>query len=131
MANAIVFTVEVSNSPGKLGELAQALADQKVNIKAFIALGMSGPSPVRFWVDSAAKAKRAFQKLGIPAKEEKVMLVTLADQPGTLASLGHKLGDASVNINWAYSTSAPGSKKQYVLLSVSNMKIAAKVAAGS
>ena len=41
-------------------------------------------------------AKKAFQKLGIPAREEKATLVTIVDHPGITASLGHKLGDVSV-----------------------------------
>ena len=129
MAKAKVFTVEVDNVPGKLGEVAQALADQKVNIQAFLAWGMAGPSPVQVVVDSPARAKKAFRKLGLTAKEEDVLVVTLPDRPGALASLGRKLGEAGVNINWAYGTCATGAKKQNLLLSVSDMNRAARLVA--
>lgn len=129
MAKAKVFTIEIENAPGKLGEVAKALADQKINIKAFLAWAMPGPSPVKFWVDSPARAKKAFQKLGLTPREEEVLVVTLADKPGALAKLGSRLGEAGVNIQWAYASSAVGGKKQNVLVSVSDMAKAGRVAA--
>ena len=49
------FTIRLDDRPGTLGQLCQALADQKVNILAFQSFPLeNGKSSVRFVLDNPA-----------------------------------------------------------------------------
>jgi hypothetical protein len=130
MPKAKQITAWVSNTPGQLGRLAKALAEAKVNVTAFTAYGTDGESPVRLQVSSPAKAKKVLQDLGIRVTEEEVLRITLPDKPGQMAEVGRRLGEANINIEYAYATVAKGGKKADVVLGVSDLAGAAKALRG-
>ncbi len=121
------LTVYVQDSPGSLAHVARALADHKVNITGLVGIGAQNLSPVRLLVDSPARAKKALRAAGLEPKEEDVLVVTLADKPGTLAAVAEKLAAAGININYAYVTSS-GGKKVHIVMAVSDLARAARLA---
>ena len=126
MAKAKQITAWVDNTPGQLGRIAKALGDAKVNITAFTAYGEGAESAVRLQVTSPAKAKKVFEGLGVRVTEEEVMRVTLTDKPGLLGEVGSRLGQANINIEYAYGSVAAGGKKADVILGVSDLAGASK-----
>lgn len=130
MAKAKQLTAWVENTPGQLGRIAKALGDAKVNITAFTAYGTGGESPIRLQVSSPAKAKKVLQDLGIRTTEEDVLRIRVADKPGLLGQIGTRLGEANVNMDYAFSTSVKGSKKVDVVVGVSDLAAAAKALRG-
>jgi hypothetical protein len=55
--------------------------------------------------ESAAAARRALEDAGMGvADEREVMVIDVADQPGSLGGLARALGEANVNIELAYTT---------------------------
>lgn len=126
MGKMVELTVQIENKPGTLASLSEALGKSKVNILAFVADEVGGQSKVRLVTDNPAKAKKAILGLNLQASEEEVVVVTLKNKPGTLASAAGKLGNAGININHGYCGAEEGSKKQLVVFSVNDAKQAAK-----
>ena len=107
------LTIRLEDRPGTLGNACRALADRKVNILAFQSIpAEEGSSLVRLVVDNPTTAKTVFDKQGLSYTETEVAQVKLAHRPGELARAASRLGDANININYAYcgidpSTDAP------------------------
>ncbi len=130
MAKAKQLTVWAENKPGELGRIAKALGDAKVNITAFVCHGSGGEGPIRLQVSSPTKAKKVFQDLGLRFTEEEVLRLTLPDKPGTLGEVGRRLGEANINVEYAYGSGAKGGKKTDVALGVADLAAAAKALRG-
>jgi hypothetical protein len=89
---------------GTLGKACQALAERKVNILAFesVPVPAEGNSAVRFVVDNPATAKKVLDNQGLSYTETDVAQVKLPHKPGELARAAARLGEANININYAY-----------------------------
>ncbi len=124
------ITVWLESKPGELGRIAQALGNAKINITAFSCWSTGGESPVHLQVSSPAKAKKALQDLGVRITEEEVLRVTLPDKPGALGDVGARLGQANINVEYAYATLGAAAKKADVVLAVSDLAGAAKALRG-
>jgi hypothetical protein len=106
------LTIRLEDRPGTLGRVCHALADHKVNIVALQAAREEGSAVARFVVDNTATARKALDNEGVDYQETEVAQVKCPSRPGELARVASRLGDADININYAYcgvdpSTSAP------------------------
>ena len=108
-----------------LGELATALADKKVNLRAINAWAEGSEGVVRIVVDKHAVAKKLLAKQGWTPEERDVVEIELADKPGALAQAATKLGAAGVNITHVFLGTA-GARKATVFLGVSDPAAATK-----
>jgi hypothetical protein len=124
MPKAKQLTVWVENRPGMLGEVGSALGAKNVNVAAFMASVTDGRGTIRMIVDKRAVAKTVFTKHGWETTEEDVLEVPLADNPGTLGKVAHKLREASVNIDYAYLGSAGSARRVNAYFGVSDLKVA-------
>jgi hypothetical protein len=127
MAKLLELTVWMENKPGTLAAMAKALGKAKVNILAFMSDEAEGQSRVRLVTDDPAKARKTISDLNLGFSEGEVLGVVLANKPGTLAEAAGKLGDAGININYGYTGTEEGSKKQLVVLAVGDLEQAVKV----
>ena len=130
MAKAKQITVWVDSTPGQLGKIARALGEAKVNISGFVCYKSSGQSPIRLQVTSPTRARKVLQSLGVRVTEEEVLRFTGGDKPGVLGELAARLGEANINIEYAYASAAEGSRKADVVLGVSDLAGAAKALRG-
>ena len=96
------FTIRMEDRPGTLGKACQALADRGVNILAFQSFPTGGESLVRFVVDNPTAAKTLLDTERLTYTEAEVAVVKLSHRPGQLAQAAARLGDANININYAY-----------------------------
>ena len=106
------FTVLMEDRPGTLGKACQALADRKGNILALQSFPIGGKSVTRFIVDNPTTARTVFDKERLTFTETEVVEVQLPHRPGEIARAASRLGEANININYAYcgleaSTNAP------------------------
>jgi hypothetical protein len=108
-----------------LGEIASALGDKKVNLRAVNAWVENGQGVVRFVVDKVGPAKKALAAKGWNPEEQDVLEIELADKPGTLGEAATKLGSAGVNITHVF-VGIAGARKAAVFLGVSDIKAAIK-----
>ena len=122
MAVRTQLSVTMENRPGTLATMCGAFGDKKVNILALTSGEREGKSLVRLIADKVAVAKRVLDEIGYTYTEEQVLATKLPNRPGTLAAVAQKLGDAGVNIDYAYYGAEPGSTQVLVILSVSDVE---------
>ncbi len=125
MARAKQISAWVEDRPGMLGQVAAALGDKGVSIRAFMAAVMDGRGFVRVVVDKPAAAKRIFTAHGWKVTEDEVVEVTVPDRPGALGDVADRLGAAGVNVEYAYVGTAGAARKVNLYLAVSDLKAAA------
>ena len=115
------FTVLMEDRPGTLGKVCRGLADRNVNIVAIQSLPIGGKSIVRFIVDNPTTAKTAFDSERVTYVETEIAQVKLPHRPGELARAASKLGDANININYAYCGVEPGTNAPLVFFGVAEV----------
>lgn len=99
------ISVFSENRPGRLGAIAQALEKEKVNILAFSIAEADGFGVVRALVDRPEDAYRTLTALGFNVAFTEVIAVKMRDEPGGLREIASVLGDAGINIEYAYAYS--------------------------
>ena len=127
MARAKQISAWVEDRPGMLGQVADALGERGVSIRAFMATTMGGKGFVRVVVDRPAAARRIFAKHGWKTTEDEVVEITVPDRPGALGAIAHRLGEAGSNILYAYVGTARAATKVNLYLAVPDPKAAARV----
>ncbi len=97
------FTIRMQDRPGTLGKICRALADRGVNILAFQSFSAgAGESQVRLVADNPTITKSVLESQGLAITETDVVQVKLPHRPGEIARVASRLGEANVNINYAY-----------------------------
>ncbi len=127
MPRAKELKIRVDNRPGMMGEVAAALAEQKINLRAVNAWVESGQGVIRLVVDKLPAARKVLSKRGWTPEEEEVLEVELPDKPGTLGALATALGKAGIDIRHLYVGTA-GARKATVFMGVSDLAGALKAA---
>ena len=135
MPTAKEFTITLEDRPGTLGKTCRVLADRGVNILAFQTFQSGGKSTVRIVVDNPTNTKSVLDTQKLTYTETELVQVKLPHQPGELARTAARLGEANININYAYCGLEPGSNAPLLFLGVKEVTQAAKIleqaAAGS
>ena len=98
------FSVKLTNKPGDLARVAQALARRGVNIKALAGLSMDGMALARILPDDTVAARSALEAANIRFTESEVHLVLLENKAGILADVANRLGEAGINLDAIYVT---------------------------
>ncbi len=121
------FTIRLEDRPGTLGKLCQALAEQSVNILALQSFPLKkDKSSVRLILDNPAVARSILDLQKTDYTETEVAKVTLTHRPGELARAAARLGDAGINIDYAYCGVDPSTNATMLLLGVADAGKAAK-----
>jgi hypothetical protein len=138
MATSKEITIQMEDRPGTLGKFCRALAEWRVNILAFCSFPSDGKSLVCMVVDDPTTTKRVLDAEHLTYTEAEVVLVRAAHRPGELAPTASRLGDANININYAYCGIEPGTNVPLLIFGVaevdraaSTLEQAARIAAGT
>ncbi len=126
MPKAKQLTVWVEDRPGMLGKVASALGAKKINIQAFWAGVAKDRWAIRMIVEKPEVARKLLGEQGWETSEEDIVVVTLADKPGSLGSVATKLGAAEINIDYAYTSRAKTARKVNTYFSVADVDAALK-----
>jgi hypothetical protein len=102
------LTVQIEDKPGTLAQCCRALAERDVNILAFQGYEREGQSLIRMVVDDPETAKKLLDADSIYYTETEVAQVTLRHRSGELFRAASRLGEAHINVNYAYSGTVPG-----------------------
>ncbi len=117
MPTAKEFTVFVEDRPGQIGKLCRALADRGVNILAFQAY----ETLTRVVVDNPTTAKTVLDAERYSYTEAEVAQVKLPHRPGELARAATRLGEANININYAYGGVEAGTNAPMLVFGVGDV----------
>src|SRR5712691_9488275 len=121
------FSVRMEDEPDTLGKICRALADGKVNILAFQSIPSEEESLVRFIVDNPTAAKSILNTQKLKYTEAEVAQVRLPHRPGELARAASQLGEAEININYAYCGGEAGTNMPVLIFGVAEVGQAVKI----
>jgi hypothetical protein len=97
-------SIQLTNHPGDLGRVAQALGRRGVNIKALAAISFGGVAMARILPDDIVVARSALEAASIRFTEGEVHQVLLENKAGILANVTNRLGEAGINLEALYVT---------------------------
>jgi hypothetical protein len=121
------FTIQLEDRPGTMAKLSRALADKGVNILAFQAFPTQGKSTVRFVGDNPTTTKAVLDGQHLNYTENQVAQTRLIHRPGELARVAARLGEANINIDYAYVGIEPGTNNPLLICGVADVTRAAKI----
>lgn len=99
--------VVLTDAPGQLAKLGQAMGAAGVNIHGMCAFTGEGRGIIHVLVDDgvAGRAVIALEHEGMGvADQREVLVVDVEDRPGSLGELALELAEAGVNIELLYTT---------------------------
>ena len=99
------ISVFSENRPGRLSAMAKAMQEEKINIFAFSIAEADGFGVIRALVDKPEKAHEKLTEMGFMVSFTDVIAVKMRDEPGGLFEIAKILGDAGINIEYAYAYS--------------------------
>jgi len=94
---------------------------------AFEAWPAQWNSEVRLVVDNPQSAKTALDNHKVDYSERDVALVKIPHRPGELARAASQLGDASINVDYAYGGVEPTTNSPMLIFGVADVSKAVKV----
>jgi hypothetical protein len=116
------LAVFLSNRPGALARVCDALAKANINIHALATSDTVDHSVVRMVVSDATKTLMLLGESGVLALENDVLMIESGNQPGTLARIAERLSNANVNIEYAYMAAPAQSDKAIMILRPSDVE---------
>ncbi len=123
MPRAPELKIRVDDRPGILGEVATALGEKKVNLRAVNAWVEGAQGILRLVVDKPAAAKKVLAAKGYAVEEKDILEVSLADKPGELGKVAASLGRAGINIQYVFAGTG-AARKVSVFMGVADVKAA-------
>ena len=121
MEAATQLAVFLSNKPGALARVCEALAEAEINIHALTISDTVDHSVVRMIVSDPTRALMLLGERGVLAVENDVLMIESDNEPGTLAQIANRLAAASINIEYAYLATSPKSAKGLMILRASDV----------
>jgi hypothetical protein len=109
------------NEPGIFGRVLGTLANAGVNVRALDVYSEDDKGHFHLVTSDPVKAENALRTLGYKVKSKKVVTVLAGDRIGIGAEIGALLGNAVIDIQYAYG-SAAGEGKTFLVFQTSNNK---------
>ena len=115
--------MQVANEPGALGTISRLLGRNGINIDGF---GV-WVATAHLMVSDIDRAAELLRREGFQFEIVDVLRLVVPNEPGNLAEIAQALGDAGINIDYAYtvSTQTPGAAA--FVLAVANTDQAAEL----
>lgn len=102
------LSVFLENKTGRLAEMTRILGDAGFNMRALVVADTAEFGVARVIVDRPQAAKRALEEAGFSVSITGMLAVQVPDRPGGLADVLERLGEADVNVEYAYAVVPPG-----------------------
>jgi len=116
------LSVFLDNRPGRLAELCNLMGDNGIDIRALQLVEAGEFGLVRMITDNNPKAIELLTKSKMSFRKGDVLGVLMEDKPGTMGLIATLLGNASVNIEYAYAFVTKIEEKAILILKVSDIK---------
>lgn len=119
------ISIFLENKPGKMCEMTEVLAANKINMRALSLAETEGFGIVRIIVDDVYEATTVLKDAGYINKLTSVVIVELPDVPGGLNQILKVFAQAQINLDYMYALSSETSKKNaYMVIRVNDHKAA-------
>lgn len=110
------------DEPGILGRVMGTLANAGVNLKAIYARSERGKGIFFLITSDNKKAEKALKGIGYEVTTNNVVTVEIDDRIGAGAEVGALIGNAAIDIDYCYGTSAGAVKALLVFKTNDNKK---------
>src|SRR5262245_5683548 len=99
------LTIELTNEPGALAEMGEALGRAAVSIEGGGAFVVNGVGVGHFLFEDGTAARKALEAAGIRVLAVRDVIVQRLNQgePGQLGKIARRMADAGVNVEVQYS----------------------------
>ena len=114
------------NKPGRLTAIAKGLKEADVNIYAFSIAESNGFGVVRLIVDKSSATLKKLTADGFLVINSNVIGIKMEDRPGGLYETALILGDAGINIDYAYAYSGKNGAILIIRVNDDNLDTAVK-----
>lgn len=119
------LNLRLPNSPGALAGVCRLLSDERVGI---LAMSVDSAGHLRLVVDNHVHGAATLRERHHQVTLRDVIVMTLSNTPGSLVPALRLVGDANVNVEYAYGGAAEGSPMATVVLGVDDAQRAAAAA---
>jgi hypothetical protein len=119
------LTLRLPNGPGALSGVCRLLSDERVGI---LALSLDTAGHLRLVVDNHVHAASALREHHHHVTERDVIVMPISNASGSLVPALRLVGDANINVEYAYGGAAEGSPMAVVVLGVDDAQRAAAAA---
>jgi hypothetical protein len=116
------LSIFAENKPGRLAAVTQALAKEKINIRATTIATSDTFGVINLIVDDPGRAEAVLRKAGMTVTLSPVLAVVIPDESGGLHKLTQLLLAESININNAYGFVLEGGRKAVFVVSVDQIE---------
>ncbi len=96
------FRVTLTHRAGELARVAALLAERRVNLKSVAGISEANKAILCLVADDAAACRSALEDARIQFEEAEILSELLENEPGQIADLAQRLGDAGVDIQSMY-----------------------------
>lgn len=118
------ISVFIENRPGRLVEVTDVLAQNKIDITALSLADTSEFGILRLIVDQPDLAQTVLRENGFAVKMTQVVAVAMEDLPGGLGAILHSIAKASVSVEYMYAFVGKQDGKAVVVLRTSDLDAA-------
>ncbi len=123
MKKDVLLDIPLDDNPGTLHPIVHIFAENKVNIIAIMVFSRGALTVV----DYPDKAAEALRKHGIEFSKEEVIIGEVSNIPGAFDKIIEKISTHRINIDFAYATNQPDSKKTLCVISTSDNEKALQI----
>lgn len=127
MRTAIEFTVLLTNKPGVLAGVTEALARQRVNMVALALSDSGSQGALRLVCDDPQAARDVLGKVHDRWDEAPVLLIELDNRAGAFAAVTRQLAENHVNVSHAYCTGGASGGRVTAVIATLELKKAQKI----
>jgi hypothetical protein len=125
MAIRIELSLRLPNSPAALASVCALLSQERVNI---LAMGLESGGQLRLVVDNHTHGAAVLREHHHQVAERDVIVVLVPNSPGSLAPALRLIGDAGVNVEYAYGGGSDMGPTASIVIGVENAQRAAAAA---
>lgn len=119
------ISIFLENKPGKMCEMTDVLAANKINMRALSLAETDGFGIVRIIVNDVYEATTVLKDAGYINKLTSVVVVEMPDVPGGLNQILKVFAESNINLEYLYALSAESTvDKAYTVFRVSDHKTA-------
>ena len=120
MAAARELQVQLANEPGTLGRISKVLGVGGVNIDGFGVWAATA----HLLVSDVEEGLRILRAEGFAVDVVDTLHLSVPDEPGNLAEIAQALGEAGINIDYAYTVTRRSRGAAAFILAVANTDVA-------
>ncbi len=114
------ITIFIENRAGRLLEITQLLADNKIDLRALNIAETTDYGLLRIIVDDTARALDVLKENGAIATTTDVLAVAVPNVPGGLNTLLQVLAKANVDVSYMYSIFGHADENAYMILQLND-----------